>query len=207
VHDFFSIQSGPPFWSGSVHRTDLVKIRPISRGLPGQQGVFHSWSKLDLDEAREPESRLRAGAELCQGRPTPPPTGEISVCPKPAPPTTSLVCPKPSPANWPVRVCPKMGPPTGQFGCVQNLAWEGPRPPPRRPQGQLASLLDQTAPHPKAHPANWRAPGAARTHLSPAGDRPSPPRRLASPPDGATRAPWGPPVHRPPPSARRCRGP
>ena len=53
---FFPMQSGPPFWSGGVHRTDLVRIRPISRGLPGQQGVFQSWSKLDLGKS------ARAGA-------------------------------------------------------------------------------------------------------------------------------------------------
>ena len=191
----------------------MVKIRPISRGLPGQQGVFHSWSKLDLDKAREPEPRLRAGAELCQGRSTPRQLARSACVQNPPrqPPawgvsktesrqlassgvSKDLGVSKNGSTNWPVRVRPK--------SCLGGTA---PAPSPaHRPTGRSAGPNSTS---PKAHPANWRAPGAARTHLSPAGDRPSPPRRLASPPDGATRAPWGPPVHRPPPSARRCRGP
>ena len=102
----------------------------------------------------------------------PPPTGEISVCPKPAPPTTSLGCVQ-------NRV-----PPTGQFGCVQKwvhqlaslgvskngstnwpvwrcpkscLGGAAPAPSPApRPPGQSAGPNSTS---PKAHPANWRAPG------------------------------------------------
>jgi len=116
------------------------------------------------------------------------------------------VCPKPSPANWPVRVCPKirvcpkMGPPTGQFGGVQNLAWEGPRPPPPRPQGHLASLLDQTAPHPRRILRTGERPGrqnpprpGRRPPKSPAPTGESPRRRDAGPVGPA----------RPPPPSKR----
>jgi hypothetical protein len=85
-------------------------------------------------------------------------------------------------------------PPTGESRCVQNLAYTRRRAPalsgcpkttrqlanlgvsktlpgppvPSPAPSRLASLLDQAA-APKAHPANWRARWAARTHLSRAG--------------------------------------
>ena len=87
------------------------------------------------------------------------------------------MCPTPSPANWPTWVCPKdLGasnpvPPTGQLGCVQNR-----RNVPKNVAGAARPLAGprpvcSTKQHltPKAHLANWRAPWAARTHLSRAG--------------------------------------
>ena len=167
MHDFFPIQSGPPFWSRSVHRTDLVKIRPISRDLPS--------NPLPTPPARPPRHRpcvprLPSGggldgrrAQAGAGRlpcPRPPPTGQFRVCPKLSPANWPVwVCPKPTPPTGQLRVCPKMGPPTGQFGCVHNGP-PGAHPPPlalARPSGRPPA-----PPRPQGRPTGVRGPVRAR---------------------------------------------
>jgi hypothetical protein len=76
---FFPIQSGPPFWSRSGHRTDLVKIRPISRGLPGQNRACPK-SCLPAGAASPARPPLHTPSQLagsgCLVEPAPP-TGQF----------------------------------------------------------------------------------------------------------------------------------
>lgn len=180
MHDLFPIQSGPPFWSRSVHRTDLVKIRPLSRGLPGQNRVC-------------PKS--------C------PPGGGASPARPPLHTPRQLAgfgCLVTRPADWPIRVCPKPSPPTGQLRACPKL-WVCPNPPPanwrdqgvskilpRPPQGQSAG------PNSTTRDASCELASAWGRQNPPQPDRrpPSPPRRLASP-RRRDAGPGGPPVHRP----------
>ena len=88
-------------------------------------------------------------------------------------------------------------------GCVQNLAWEGARPPAGpRPTGQSAGP-NSTSPRrilrTGERPAQPEPTSAGRSPMSAAPTGEWPRRRDAGP--------VGDPVHRPPPSARRCRGP
>jgi len=132
VHDFFPIQSGPPFWSWRVHRTDLVRIRPISRDLPS--------NPLPTPPARPPRHRpcvprLPPGGTL-DGRRAQAGAGRLP-CPRPPPTGQFRVCPKLSPANWPVWGCPKI--------------WVCPKRPARRPSA---------APRPRA--PVWAPPSAPK---------------------------------------------
>jgi hypothetical protein len=109
VHDVLPLQSGPPFWSQSVPRTDLVTIRPISRDLPGRiwvcpKSCLHGGRPCRAGRCPKPPGQL---ASLGVSRTGPPPAGQLAnldVSSKPPaswPTGRSPRVPN-HPANWPV---------------------------------------------------------------------------------------------------------
>ena len=156
MHDFFPIQSGPPFWSRSVHRTDLVKIRPISRDLPS--------NPLPTPPARPPRHRPCAprlpsgGASTAGGRwrAQAGAGGRTKAAGLRAPrQLVSLGCVQ------------KRAPPTGQFGCVQTPATANLGVSKRFgcvQNGPLGARLGapQRPPRPQGRPTGVRDPARAR---------------------------------------------
>jgi hypothetical protein len=131
-----------------------------------------------------------------------------------------------APVNWRDLGVSKNGPcELVRFGCVEKWSlrtgqiWvcrkRRPAPPGPaglrpRPQRQLASweCVENARPAPpKARPANWRAPNTPKPAWAPA---PTPKSAVVDwrvPPTARPGPREARPSHRPPPSARRCRGP